>query len=145
VIVLQICQVPSVTVMSKTSVEYTHAEPACTGDQETCLVHTTLTAKMHIHLRKHARATVQQTLRHANHCEPSCNLSSARLKRLPESMATRHGAAAAAFPYRNHLILCLGAGPIQFVYDMHSKLGHGAYPSKNYVSTFVPAGFHIQT
>ena len=34
--------------------------PACTGAQDSCLVHTTLTAKMHIHTRQHARATVQQ-------------------------------------------------------------------------------------
>jgi len=42
------------------------------------LVHTTLTAKMRIHTRKHACATVQQLLCHANHCDPSCNLSSAK-------------------------------------------------------------------
>jgi len=30
---------------------------------------------MHIHPRKHSRATVQQLLRHANHCGQSCNLS----------------------------------------------------------------------
>ena len=52
--------------------------PAGTGAQGTCLVHTTLTAEMHIHLRKHARATLQQPLRHANHCDPSCILSSAQ-------------------------------------------------------------------
>ena len=49
--------------------------PACTGAQDTCLVHTTLTAKMHIHPRKHVRAAVQQPLRHANHCSPSCKLN----------------------------------------------------------------------
>jgi len=32
---------------------------ACTSAQDTCLGHTTLTANMHIHPRKHARATVQ--------------------------------------------------------------------------------------
>jgi len=34
--------------------------------------------KMHIHPRKHARVTVQQLLRHANHCNQSWNLSSAQ-------------------------------------------------------------------
>ena len=34
--------------------------------------------KMHVHPRKHARATLQQILRHSNHCCPSCNLSSAQ-------------------------------------------------------------------
>jgi len=52
--------------------------PACTGAQDTCLVHTTLTAKTHIHPRKHTRATVQQCRCHANHCNLSCNLSSAQ-------------------------------------------------------------------
>jgi len=37
--------------------------PACTGVQDNCLVHTTLTANMHIHPRKHASAMAQQTLR----------------------------------------------------------------------------------
>jgi len=32
--------------------------PACTGAQDTCLVHTALTAKIHIHPHKLARATV---------------------------------------------------------------------------------------
>ena len=50
--------------------------PAYTGAKDTSLVHTLLTAKMHIQLRKHARAKVQQLLRHANHCELSCNLNS---------------------------------------------------------------------
>jgi len=50
--------------------------PACTGAQDICLVHTTFTAKMHIHLCKHVRATVQQCRRHANHCGLYCNLSS---------------------------------------------------------------------
>jgi len=50
--------------------------PACTGVQDTCLVHTTLTSKIHIHPCKHARATVQQCLHYANHCDLSYNLSS---------------------------------------------------------------------
>jgi len=36
--------------------------PARTDAQDTCLVHITHTAKMHIHPRKQARVTVQQPL-----------------------------------------------------------------------------------
>jgi len=52
--------------------------PACTGAQNTCLVHTTLTANTHIHPHKYARATVQQPLHHANDCNSSSNLISAQ-------------------------------------------------------------------
>jgi len=48
---------------------------ACAGDQDTCLVQTTLTAKMHIHPRKYARVMLQQCLRHANQCDLTCNLT----------------------------------------------------------------------
>ena len=41
-------------------------------------MHTTLSAKIHIHPRKHARVTVQQLLRHANNCNQYRNLSSAQ-------------------------------------------------------------------
>ena len=51
-------------------------KPACAGAQDVCLVYTMFTAKMHIHLCKHVRATVQQCRRHANHCGLYCNLSS---------------------------------------------------------------------
>jgi len=50
----------------------------CTGSQDTYLVLSTLNTKMHIHPRKHARVTVQHLLRHANHCDRSCKLSSAQ-------------------------------------------------------------------
>jgi len=51
--------------------------PVCTSTQDTGLVHSTLTAKMHIHLRKHASAKVH--IRYAHH-DPSCNSSSAQEK-----------------------------------------------------------------
>ena len=71
--------------------------------------------KMHVHLRKPASATVQQILRHANHCNPSCNLSSAQeIARIHANPLCR-----AALSHRHHLIIRLGPGPIQFVYGSH--------------------------
>jgi len=91
--------------------------PAYTGAQDTCLLHTTLAAKMHIHPRKYARATVQHPLRHAKHCGPSCNLSSAQeTARIHDSL----WCSCSVLSHRYHLNVCDCAGPIQFVYGSHS-------------------------
>jgi len=93
--------------------------PACTGAQDTCLVYTSLTAKMHIHPRKHARATVQQSLRHENACNTSSNW--ALPKKLPESTPA-HGVEKVVLSHRHHMIIRLVAGPILFVHPSHSPL-----------------------
>jgi len=114
--------------------------PACTSAQDTCLVHTTITAKMHMHPRKHACATLQQLLHHGNHCDLSCNFSSAQDSvRIHVSLWCT--AVADALSHGHLLIIRVSAGPNQFVYGSHSKLGHGAYPSQNHISTIVFAGF----
>jgi len=107
--------------------------PACTGAYDTFLVHTTLSTKIHIHPRKLARATVQQLLRHANNWS---NFAIWALPKKPSESTPAYGAVAAASSHRHYLIICLGAGPIQFFYGSHSKLGHGAYSSQISISTF---------
>jgi len=48
----------------------------------------------------------------------------------PSKSKPAQGAVATVLSHRHHLTICLGAGPIQFVYGWHSKLGHGAYHQK---------------
>ena len=42
------------------------------------------------------------------------------------TLAQSHDAVAAAVSHKHHLIICVGAGLIQFVYGSHSKRDHGA-------------------
>ena len=73
----------------------------------------------------------------------STNLATGALPKKPTESTPAHGAVAAVLSHRHHLIIRFGAGPVQFVYGLYSKLGHGAYPSQNSISTIVFAGFFI--
>jgi len=116
--------------------------------------------KMHMHPCMHAYATVQKHLCHGNYCErivslvrASCRLSfaarpvavstkSVTRNQSPDAVRSRnqskstlaHDTVAAAVSLKHHSIIHVGAGLIQFVYDSHSKRGHGAHPIQN--STF---------
>jgi len=109
--------------------------PACTGAQDTCLVHTTLTTKMHIHPRKHARATVQQPLRHANYCDSSCNLSSAQ----ETARIRRSGSCVATQASSNNPPLC-GPHPVCLLFRL--ALGRrGDHPQQNSTSNIFAGVF----
>ena len=73
----------------------------------------------------------------------STNLATGALPKKPTESTPAHGAVAAVLSHRHHLITRLGAFPVQFVYGLDSKLGHGAYPSQYSISTIVFAGFFI--
>ena len=53
--------------------------------------------------------------------------------RNPSKSTLAHDAVSAAVSQKHNLIICVGAGLIQFVYGSHSKRGHGAHPSKNLI------------
>jgi len=101
-------------------------------------VHTMLTAKMHLHPRKHACATVQQLLCFAMQTIAT-HLANWSLPKKPSVSTPPYGAVAAALSHRHHKIICHGAGPIQFVCGSNSKLGHRACPSlaQKSISTIV--------
>ena len=73
----------------------------------------------------------------------STNVATGALPKKPTESTPAHSAVAAVLSHRHHLIIRFGAGPVQFVYGLYSKLGHGAYPSQNSVATIVFAGFFI--
>ena len=113
----------------------------CTGAQDTCSVHATINAKnAHTPAQAHpcdgaATSWPWKSFR------PMC--STGALPKKPTESTPAHGAVAAVLSHRHHLIIRFGAGPVQFVYGLYSKLGHGAYPSQNSISTIVFAGFFI--
>jgi len=69
---------------------------------------------------------------------PSCRLDLARTPPSPDAVRLRnpskstlaHDAVATAVLHKHHSIICVGAGLIQFVYESHSPLDHGGYPSQ---------------
>jgi hypothetical protein len=112
--------------------------PTCTGAQDPWLVHTMPTAKMHIRPRKHARATVQQCLRHANHCDLSCNLSSAQETTRFHNSPWCSRSCVATQASSDHTPWC---GPHPVCLSFAFALGRrGDYSPQNSVSTIL-AGF----
>ena len=110
--------------------------PACTCAQGTCLVHT---AKMHIHPRKHARATVQQCFCHTNNCNLFCNLSSARRETVRFHNSPWRSRSCVAKQASSDLSPWCRPHPVCLSFAL--ALGRrGDHPPQNFVSTIF-AGF----
>ena len=124
--------------LKNTFVMYT---PACPGAQETCLVHSTLTAKMHVHPRKHARATAQQCLHPANRCDLSCNLSSAQETAKFHNSLCRSSSCVAAQASSDPTSWCR-PHPVclSFTFN-HGR--RGDYPAQNSISTIFAVFFFV--
>ena len=117
-------------------------------------MHITLLAKkMHPCMRTYA--TVQKLLCRGNCCKhrAGCRLPPvlllSRRNQLPDAGRSRnqsestlvHDAVAAALSHKRNSIICVGAGLIKFVYGSHSKIRHGAHPSKNSIFVIFHANF----
>jgi len=117
--------------------------PTCTGAQDTCSMHTRLTAKMHIHPHKHARAMVLQLLRHVIHCNPSCNLSSVQETARIHARPWRNcSCVATQASSQSSSALVRARGLIQFVYGSQLPFGRLRKHPRNSISTTF-AGFSI--
>ena len=117
--------------------------PACTGAQNMGSVYTTLTAaaKMQIHLRKHARAMVQQCFRHVNHCDLSCNLSSAQETARFHNSPWRSRICVSTQASSDHTPWC-GPHPVCILFAF-VLVCRGDHPPQNSISTIF-AGFFIE-
>jgi len=63
--------------------------------------------------------------------------------RNPSNSTLAHDAVAAAVSHQDHLIIRVGAGLIWLVNGSHTKLGHGAHPSKNSNFAIFRASFSL--
>jgi len=123
----------------------------------TCKCMPTLCKKMHMDSCVRAYSIVQQLLCHGGYCElilslarTSCRLlftarptapSLAALRdavrsRNPFKSTLAHDAVATAVLHKHHLIICVGAGLIQFVYRSRLRLATEATRNRNAFSPF---------
>jgi len=59
----------------------------------------------------------------------------------PSKSTLAHDAVAAAVLHKHHPIIPIGAGLIQFVYDLRSRLANRGYPSEKSISAIFRASF----
>jgi len=125
----------------------------------TCKCMPTLCKRMHMVLCMRAYSTVQQLLCHGGYCELILSLArtSCRLlftarptarslvalrnvvrSRNPSKSTIAHDAVATAVLHKNHPIIRVGAGLIQFVYMSHLRLTTEATRNRNAFSPFFP-------
>jgi hypothetical protein len=76
---------------------------------------------------------------------PSCRQSVTQrcLLKNPSKSTLAHDAVAAAVLHKHHPIIPIGAGLIQFVYDLRSRLANRGYPSEKSISAIFRASFYI--
>ena len=74
---------------------------------------------------------------------PSCRQSVTQrcLLKNPSKSTLVHDAVAAAVLHKHHPIIPIGAGLIQFVYDLRSRLANSGYPSEKSTSAIFRASF----
>jgi len=74
---------------------------------------------------------------------PSCRQSVTQrcLLKNPSKSTLAHDAVAAAVLHKHHPIIPIGAGLIQFVYDLRSRLANSGYPSEKSISAIFRASF----
>jgi len=61
----------------------------------------------------------------------------------PSKSTLAHDAVAAAVLHKHHPIIPIGAGLIQFVYDLRARLANRGYPSEKSISAIFRASFRF--
>jgi len=111
---LQICEL-----MSRSNHLYSAHTCTCTGAQDTCLVHATLTAK-NAHTPTQACLCESATTSLPGVETIATHLENWVLPKRPSKSTTAHDVDVAASLRRHHLIIHVGAGPIQLAYGLPS-------------------------